>query len=342
MGTGIVANAAATLPLQFPGLRDAATVVWAVASLLLIALSVAWAVHWVRYPEQARGHRDHPVMSHFYGAPPMALLTVGGGTLLLGRDVIGLPAALTVDWILWSAGTALGLLTAFAIPYRMFTRHRDGSGAAFGGWLMPVVPPMVSAAMGALLVPYAPAGQLRLTMILLCLAMFGLSLIAALITITMIWSRLAHYGTPEAAMVPTLWIVLGPLGQSVTAAGLLANAAPSALPDLYAKGLTVFSVIFGVVTWGFAMLWLALAAAITVKTARTGELKFTMTWWGFTFPLGTCVTGSTVLFAHTGADLFAVTAAVLYIAVVVAWALVAVRTIRGAVTGPLLRPVPVS
>ncbi|WP_194837889.1 TDT family transporter [Nocardia sp. XZ_19_369] len=340
MGTGIVATAAATLPWQFPGLRGAATVVWALAAALLVALSVAWVTHWVRFPDTARDHRNHPVMSQFFGAPPMALLTVGGGTLLLGSDVIGMPAAVAIDWVLWIAGTVLGLLTAFAVPYRMFTRHRVGADAAFGGWLMPVVPPMVSAAMGALLIPHTPAGQLRMTMMLLCVAMFGLSLIAALITITMIWSRLVHHGAPAASMVPTLWIVLGPLGQSVTAAGLLANVAPAAMPDLYAKGLLVFSVIFGLVTWGFAMLWLALACAVTVKTYRAGELTFNMTWWGFTFPLGTCVTGSTVLYTHTGADFFAAIAIILYAGLVAAWSAVAVRTARGALNGALLRPAP--
>ncbi|WP_405166921.1 TDT family transporter [Nocardia sp. NBC_01499] len=338
MGTGIVANAAATLPLRFPGLRGAATVVWALAAVVLVALSVAWIAHWVRFPDTARDHRNHPVMSQFFGAPPMALLTVGGGTLLLGSEVIGMSAAVAIDWVLWTVGTVLGLLTAFAIPYRMFTRHRADADAAFGGWLMPVVPPMVSAAMGALLIPHTPAGQLRLTMILLCVAMFGLSLLAALVVITMIWSRLVHHGTPHAGMVPTLWIVLGPLGQSVTAAGLLANAAPAALPDLYAKGLMVFSVIFGIAAWGFAMLWLALAAAITVKTYRAGELTFNLTWWGFTFPLGTCVTGSTVLYTHTGANLFAATAIALYVVLVAAWSAVAMRTVRGVLSGALLRP----
>ncbi|WP_406236761.1 TDT family transporter [Nocardia sp. NBC_01009] len=342
MGTGIVGNAAATLPLQFPGLRGAATVAWVLAALLLVVLSSAWVVQWVRFPESARDQWNHPVMSQFFGAPPMALLTVGAGTLLLGRDVIGLSAALTVDWVLWSAGTVLGLLTACVIPYRMFTHHHVEPDAAFGGWLMPVVPPMVSAGMGALLVPYVPAGQLRLTMIVLCLAMFGMSLIAALVTIAMIWSKLVHYGIPENGMVPTLWLVLGPLGQSITAAGLLANAAPAALPDLYAKGLTVFSVIFGVVTWGFAMLWLALAVAVTAKTARAGTLKFNLTWWGFTFPLGTCITGSTILYSHTGANLFAAAAVALYIGLVGAWAVVAARTARGLRGGTLLRPAPVT
>jgi tellurite resistance protein TehA-like permease len=51
----------------------------------------------------------------------MALMTVGDGTLLLGKDWIGLTPALTVDWVLWIAGTALGLITTVWIPFRMMT-----------------------------------------------------------------------------------------------------------------------------------------------------------------------------------------------------------------------------
>lgn len=69
MGTGIVANAAATLPLQFPGLRTAATVVWAGAALLLLVLAAAWTVHWIRHRDIALAHGNNPVMSQFYGAP---------------------------------------------------------------------------------------------------------------------------------------------------------------------------------------------------------------------------------------------------------------------------------
>lgn len=336
MGTGIVATAAATLPVQPHGLRGAATLMWVLAAVVLVAVTGAFATHWLRHTDAARAHGRHPVMSHFYGAPPMALMTVGAGTLLLGSDVIGMHAAVAIDWVLWSVGTVLGLLIAVAIPYRMMTGQPSKPEAAFGGWVMPVVSPMVSAATGALLVPHVPEGQARLTMMLGCLAMFGLSLIAALVTITMIWSRLLHFGPPAKEAVATVWIVLGPLGQSVTAAGLLANAAPTALPELYAKGLLVFSVVFGVATWGFTMLWLGLSVAITLRHRKV--MPFNMTWWGFTFPVGTCVTGSTVLFTHTGADLFAVSAVGLYILLVSAWAVVAARTLAGVRHGGLLQP----
>ena len=85
MGTGIVAIAGAVLPLSVPGLRVFATVVWALAAALLIALTAAWSVQWVRYPERARAHAANPVMAQFWGAPAMALMTVGTGTLLSAR-----------------------------------------------------------------------------------------------------------------------------------------------------------------------------------------------------------------------------------------------------------------
>ena len=43
-GSGIVANAAAVLPLQVPGLRVFATAVWALAAAMLAGLIAAWGV----------------------------------------------------------------------------------------------------------------------------------------------------------------------------------------------------------------------------------------------------------------------------------------------------------
>jgi C4-dicarboxylate transporter/malic acid transport protein len=338
MGTGIVANAGAVLPLQLPGLRVFATAVWGLAAAMLVALIAAFAVHWARYPERARGHASNPVMAQFWGAPAMALMTVGAGTLILGRGLIG-PAAVGIDWVLWLAGTALGLATAVWIPYLMMTRNDIGSGDAFGGWLMPVVPPMVSAATGALLIPHVGSAQGRLALLLACYAMFGISLFASVIIITQIWSRLVTHKPGAAVMVPTMWIVLGPLGQSVTAAGNLGTQAAHVLPAPYAAGAAVFALLYGVPTWGFAMMWLALATAITLRTARRG-LPFALTWWSFTFPVGTCVTGTISLAARSHADVLRASSIILYALLLGAWLVVASRTFSGAASGRLFAPGP--
>jgi C4-dicarboxylate transporter/malic acid transport protein len=327
MGTGIVAVAGAELPLHLPGLRVFATAVWLLASAMLIGLTAAWAVHWARHPARARGYAADPVMAQFWGAPPQAMTTVGAGALLLGPSLLG-PAAVGLDWVLWIAGTGLGLVITCWVPYLMMTRHEIGADAAFGGWLMPVAPPMVSAATGALLIPHAPAGQPRLTLLVACYAMFGISLLATLIIVPQIWSRLVQHKVGAAAMAPTLWIVLGPLGQSVTAASNLGRVAAHVLPAPYATGAAVAALLYGVPVWGFAMMWLVLAAAITLRTARTagGRLPFALTWWSFTFPVGTCVTG-TIALATRSHDLALRDVSVgLYALLVVAWLVVLVRT----------------
>lgn len=335
MGTGIVAVAGVTLPVDLP-LTALTTFAWLLASLILVVLLVVIPVHWVRTPGTFAAIADDPVAIQFFGAPPMALMTVGTATLLVGQQYLG-QAAVTIDWVLWSAGTVLGLITAVAVPYRLFTRLQVRQDGAFGGWLMPVVPPMVSAASGAQLVSHTPEGQLRETMLFACYAMFGMSLVTSLIIITLIWSRLAFFGSSGSARVPTLWIVLGPVGQSITAAGALGTAALIAVAPPLSTGLDVFAVVFGVPMWGFMLLWMPMAALLTRRAAKR-NMGFALTWWSFTFPVGTCVTGTSQLAKHTGLDVFEAAAVLLYAGLLLAWVVVAVRTARNSLRGPLLTP----
>lgn len=336
MGTGIVAICAATLPFTVPGLVALATAVWVGALVLLVAVLAATAGHWARHGEVARGHLDDPVMSHFYGAPAMGLMTVGAGAVLVGHHVIGMTAALTLDWVLWSAGTVLGLVTAALVPIRAVTTHEVRDDAAFGGWLMPVVPPMVSAATGAALIPHLPVGQAQQTMLLACYMFFGLTLVCSILVIGFIWNRLLRHGVGAAGAVPTLWIVLGPVGQSITAAHHLGAVAPDVLGRPYGTAFRALALVYGVPMWGFAMLWLAIALTLTLRTARAG-LPFSLTWWSFTFPVGTVVTGTSGLAVLTGNHVLQVAAGALFVLLLGAWAVVITRTAGGVRSGHLLR-----
>ncbi len=337
MGTGIVANAAMLLPVHAPSLHSCALGVWLLAATMLVVLTLATAVHWLRYPENARRYRRDPAMAPFYGAPPMALLTVGAGALLAGKQLIGLSAAITVDETLWTLGTLTGLASTVAIPYLMFTEHQLELKHTLGTWLMPIVPPMVSAATGAALIAHLPVGQDRLALLLACYAMFGISLLGSLIVIVLLWGRLAYLGVGPARTVPTLWIVLGPLGQSITAVGLLANAAHTVIPRPYSTAMQAMAVVYGIPVWGFAIIWLSVAAAITLRTVRR-HLPFSLTWWSFTFPVGTLVTGTSELAIHTHARSLTWANVGLYALLICAWLTAATRTAHGSIRGRLFLP----
>ena len=150
-----------------------------------------------------------------------------------------------------------------------------------------------------------------------------------------VWNRLTRHGLPEPRLVPTLFIVLGPLGQSVTAAILLGERAHLAVGPPYATALQVFGLVYGLPVLGFAMLWLILATLITVRTVRDGGLPFAPTWWSFTFPVGTCVTGASCLARTSGADVLTGLAVLLFGGLLVAWALVSTRALRSARVQPV-------
>ncbi|MER5810291.1 TDT family transporter [Streptomyces sp. NPDC002033] len=335
MGTAIVANAGATLPYQVPGQRVACQAVWALSAVALAVLLTARAGHWLHHRDQARAHLLDPAVAPFYGCLSMALLAVGGGTLIVGKDLIGEHAAVVADAVLFTAGTAIGLVMAVVVPYLMVVRHKVEAAQASPVWLLPVVAPMVSAALGPLLVAHLPAGQPREAMLLACYAMFGVSLLATLLLLPLIFGRLIVTGPLPLVMTPALFLVLGPLGQSTTAVNQLADVAPHAIAAPYADALTGFAVVYGVPVMGFALLWLALAGAMLVRAARAG-MPFAMTWWALTFPVGTCVTGAAGLARHTGLDAFAWLAAALFLGLLAGWLLAAAHTLRGLFTGRLL------
>jgi tellurite resistance protein TehA-like permease len=131
-----------------------------------------------------------------------------------------------------------------------------------------------------------------------------------------------------------------PLGQSITAANNLGTEAQLALPAPFSTAFRALGLVYGLPVWGFAMIWVAIAIAIaitiTVRTARQ-SLPFSLTWWSFTFPVGTVVTGTSGLAAHTGSTFFTVASVVFFLGLVGAWATVAVRTAHDVFTGALLR-----
>ena len=145
----------------------------------------------------------------------------------------------------------------------------------------------------------------------------------------------------QTRFVPTLWIVLGPLGQSITATSLLAAVASDVVGSEHRAVCEALAVAYGVPVLGFALLWLAIAAALTARTARSG-LPFSLTWWSFTFPVGTCVTGTSQLAMHTGLPMFQWSAVVLFTCLLIMWGVVLVRTAKGALKGGLLTPALIS
>lgn len=334
MGTGIVANAASAISSGDRLLVLFSRWLWLADVVALVALSIAWVLHGLLAPHNAKRHFADPLMAQFFGAPPMALMTIGAGALAEGRYFLH-GWAVAVDWVLWTAGALSGLVVAVAVPAAMVLHYRMRPEQTFASWLMPVVPPMVAAGTAGPLLMHAPLA-LRADLLYGCYAMFGAAAGMSAVVIALFWGRLATGAEMPAAMVPTMWIVLGPLGQSATAATGLGRDA-GVLGAAIGPVVGAVGVLYSVVVLGFALLWGAIAAATTAFRVARG-MPFALTWWSFTFPLGTVVMGAIGLARATHSPLFAGLATAAYVLLALFWALVAVRTAAASLSGAIFLP----
>jgi C4-dicarboxylate transporter/malic acid transport protein len=328
MGTGILAICLSSSPIPIPFGRALAVTLWGLDTVVFVLISACWLAGRLRDRAAVRASLADPVRAQAWGAPPMACFTIAVGLLRIGPGV--LPAEICVPAAQWLfvLGVLGSLASAFVVPFWMFTTHELTRERTIGSWLLPVVPPIVASVPAALLSSTWPAA-LRGDLLALAYALLGIGLALAAIVTVLFYGRLVYHKVPEAAVVPTTWLVVGPLGQSIAGLIALGGAAQAVWPTI-GHALLIIGVAYGVLAWGFAMYWLAMAIALTLRAAR-GSLAFNLGWWAFTFPVGVLTAGTDALFAQTHAALFAVAATLLLTLLATMWSLVASQTIRFAI-----------
>ena len=326
MGTGILATLTQTLA---PAAWTAP--VWlALGWALLVGLSAVFARRCVRRPGTLAGSL-RPDQLPLWGMVAMGLLSVGAATAtVLPAWLPGLAgAAVVADGLLWVAGTLLGLGTAVGFAVVLV---RAAPGTPSTVWGLAVVPPMVSATVGAGLVPHlAPALQIPLLLILA--ACFGLSLVLGGIIFALAYHhhwRVARLPIPAST---SAWIPLGVVGQSTAAAQAMAVAAAGLVPAPVAGVLQTVANDYGVLMLALGVPLAAWAVAMTVRGFRA-RMPFVPGWWSLTFPIGTLALGSHLLGIGTGLTGYLIAGLACWATLCGTWLLCAVASARAVHTRP--------
>ncbi len=288
MGTAIVGIAAYQNPGGESSLTPAAhaigvafvLVAWAAAVLI----AVPYLARIVRHPDAALADLRHPVLGALYGTFAGAIVVLAVATATVGGSLLSAQAVVAVVAVLAAIGGLVAFATGVLFTYVLFTSDGMAADAANGGWF---IPPVVSIIIPLTLIPLLPhVGDSAARLLLLAgYAGLGVGLFLFLLVAAVLFGRLVFHPLPPAALAPSLWIGLGPIGVGSLALLRLA-AAGQPYWGADAASVKTVSTVAAATLWGFGLWWLATAVLLLARYLRRGWLPYGVGLWAFTFPLG--------------------------------------------------------
>jgi tellurite resistance protein TehA-like permease len=261
-----------------------------------------------------------------WGMVSMGLLSVGAATAAVlppWFPALTGPAVL-VDGLLWTLGTLIGVATAIGFTVLLL---RSDAGSPTTVWGLAVVPPMVSATVGAGLVPHLSSPSLQSALLIVTAACFILSLGLGGAIFAVAYHHHWRVAGLAVGASTTAWIPLGVVGQSTAAAQAMAGQAGRLLPASLAGVVQDIANDYGVVMLGLGVPLAGWAVAMTVRGFRN-RMPFVPGWWSLTFPIGTLALGSHLLGVGSGMTGFLVAGVLCWLVLCGTWTLCAVASVR--------------
>lgn len=257
------------------------------ACLLFACIGLAYAYKLIFFRSDAMAEFKHPVKANFFAAISISLLVLGTATFSFQR---------TLAFLLWGAGTVLQLIFMLVLASRWITRDYEITQLN-PLWFLP--------AAGNLLVPITGVdfGQRDISWFF-----FSVGLFYWLVLFIVLFYRLTFHPRLADQFLPTLFILIAP-----PALGFIAYLQLAGTFDLPARLLLNVAM--------FTTLLLLFLLPYFFK------VRFTVSWWAFTFPLCIATSAVAVAYQATGLAAFAWVSTLLLVLSTTAVAFVFARTL---------------
>ena len=341
MGTGILSILLHTAPHKFHGMDGIAAALYLINCGLFALFLGLSAARYTLYPFVIQRLLKHSAQSMFLGTIPMGLATIINATVLIAVPLYGEWAKIVAQ-SLWWIDVVLSVMTCFGVPFLMFQLHNLSLEKMTGAWLLPVVPTVVVAASGGLLATILQPDP-AVIVVTVSYVLWGIGMCISFLIMALYFHRLVIHRLPDAEVVVSAFLPLGPLGQGTYGLIQLSQAGKVAFNDTGFLGpsaaseiVFVNSCIAGIMLWGFGLWWLVHGIYSVLFKAIYGRLKFNMGFWGFIFPLGVFTSATIALGKALTSSFFDILSLVFIACLILLYIGVALGTLIGTFNQSLL------
>jgi C4-dicarboxylate transporter/malic acid transport protein len=344
MGTGVVAVILSTIPFEARWLYYTSILFFALNTLLFTLALVISILRYTLWPEIWTVMIDDPNNSLFLGTVPMGFATLIEMWVHVCVPAWGQGWAAYLVLALWIVDCVVAVAVTVSLGILLmsesYQRSLDSITAA---QLLPIAATIVAAGAGSEVASVMPNPQLALGVIIASYVLWGMATPMAFTVLVIYYQRLALHKMPPREVIVSAFLPLGPLGfGGFTILNLGKRAAvifpqTGTLDPLAGRIAYIFGFFVALIMWGWGLLWFSFALAALVKTAMNGGIPMNMGWWGFTFPLGVYASSTILIGRELPSLFFRLLGTIFGVAVILLWAVIAVRTAKGAYSGELFR-----
>ncbi|KAJ5573205.1 hypothetical protein N7450_010189 [Penicillium hetheringtonii] len=338
MSTGIVSALLHNLPYNGVGVYWISVIIFALNVFLFVLGCIMTSLRYTLYPEIFKVMITHPVQSMFIGTFPMGLATIINMICFVCVPAWG-DWARYLAWGLWIFDAVFSVMTALSLAFILMANGNETPLSSMTAvWLIPIVSCIVAASSGGVVAEILPDKQFALWTILSSYVLWGMGVPLALMVMVIYLMRLTLHKLPPKAVIVSVFVPLGPLGQGAYSAMKLGECAEKIFPQTktleQSSGPIFYTLGFlvALILWAFGLVWLFFASASIV---RSKGFPLNIGSWGFTFPLGGFAASTVLIGDQLPSTFFKILGTIFSILVVILWLVVSIGTLHGVVSGKL-------
>lgn len=350
MNSGIISLLTHQLPYQFHGLRIISTIFFVLDLLLFVFFSIAFILRFVLY----RGHAYQEITNDqnelmLCGCWPIAFMTLTSLTALICSNAYWGHAFTIVAYVMWWLVTLWALVFLCWIFTTLIRKHDAKDIRLSTMVILPAVSVSTAAVEGGVVaaLSYDLDDRLGIPVIIVSFMLVGTGIIFGLMLSTYLFHRLLADGWPPPAMTASIFIFIGPCGQSAAALQQLGAAANkyeffgrynrgTFITAGAAEPLEIACILFALLLTGLGIIWLMFSVAAMIERAVHKELEWTPGWNSIIFPTGTLCTAFQLFGIGLDSTAFRVVTCIVLVILVIVFIINLAFTIPRIAAGRLL------
>lgn len=350
MNSGIISLLTHQLPYQFHGLKIISTIFYIIDLVLFIFFSIAFILRFVLY----RGTAYQEITNDqnelmLCGCWPIAFMTLTSLTALITSNAYWGHSFTIVAYVMWWFVTLWALVFLLWIFTTLIRKHDAKDVRLSTMVILPAVSVSTAAVEGAAIAAftYNLDDRLGVPVIIVSFMLVGTGILFGLMLSTYLFHRLLADGWPPPAMTASVFIFIGPCGQSAAALQLLGSAANkyhffarynrgTLFTAEAAEPLQIACILVALLLTGLGIIWLMFSVAAMIERAVQKELEWTPGWNSIIFPTGTLCTAFLLFGIDLDSTAFNVVTCILLIILVIVYLVNVVFTMPRIAAGKLL------